>query len=278
MVHVCVLLWAVTLQAESKPLPELQSFLAEFRKTLHTDNLLLSNYTYTEKQTSIQLDSNQKPKKTEVNIYDVFPEASDRPRYRRHIVKDGVPVAAKDIEKQDEEHRKRLAKQKQMSPQEREKKRAEAQREDDKAINDIFGGYDIQITGREMTDKYPSIVVTFKPRPNYKPKTRDGKIFQHIAGRAWISEDDHQLARLDAEVIDDISIGFGMLAKIRKGAHLFAERGKFNDEVWLPIKAETSASARVLLLKGLNMRQIVEYSDHKKYTVETILKFPGTEK
>lgn len=278
MVHVCALLLTLAFHDDPKPLPELKTFLAEFRKTLHSDNLLLSEYTYTEKRTSIQLDSEQNPKKTEVNVYEVFPGSPDRPRYRRHIVKNGVPVSAKDLEKQDEEHKRRIAKRKQADPQEREKKRAEARREDDKVMDDIFATYDIQIVGRENIGDEPAIVVVFKPRPNYKPKTGDGKIMQHIAGRAWISELDYELARLDAEAIDSISIGFGMLAKVHKGTHLFAERRKFNNEVWLPAKSEASVSGRFLMLKGIHMREIVEYSDHKKYSVETILKFPGTEK
>ena len=47
MLRVCLLLLAFALQEVPKPLPELQPFLADFRKTLHTDDLLLSDYTYT---------------------------------------------------------------------------------------------------------------------------------------------------------------------------------------------------------------------------------------
>jgi hypothetical protein len=32
-----------------------------------------------------------------------------------------------------------------------------------------------------------------------------------------VSEDDHQLVRLDAEVFETVSIGFGILAKLEKG-------------------------------------------------------------
>src|SRR5207249_1156061 len=84
MLRLALLLLTLAVQDESnKPLPELSTFLAGFRKALHTDDLLLSNYTYTEKRTSIQLDSNQKPKKTEVNVFQVFPGSCERPGYRR---------------------------------------------------------------------------------------------------------------------------------------------------------------------------------------------------
>jgi hypothetical protein len=53
-----------------------------------------------------------------------------------------------------------------------------------------------------------------------------------------------------------------------------SERRKFNDEIWLPVKTDVTLNARLLLLKGFNIRQIDEYSDHKKYSVDTKLSFP----
>ena len=89
MLRVGLLLFTLAVQDEPKPLPELQTFLADFRRSLHTDESLLSDYTYTEKETSIQLDSNRKPKKTDVNVYQVIPGNCERPEYRRQIVKNG---------------------------------------------------------------------------------------------------------------------------------------------------------------------------------------------
>jgi hypothetical protein len=57
MLRVGLLLFALAAQEEAKPLPELHSFLADFRRSLHTDDLLLSDYTYTEKRTSVLLET-----------------------------------------------------------------------------------------------------------------------------------------------------------------------------------------------------------------------------
>ena len=229
------------------------------------------------------MDSKRKPKKTEVNVYQVFPGSPERPGYRRQFVKNGVPVSAKELEKQDREHQKQIdaggrQRRRQGPPWRRGGNSGNRLRDDDKIIDDLFALYDIHIVGRESVADQPSFLVTFKPRPNYKPKTREGGIMQHIAGKAWVSEDDHQLARLDAEVIDTISIGFGMLAKLQKGTHILTERHKFNDEIWLPARTEISLAARLLMLKGFNVQEIVEFSDHKKFSVDTILTFPDVTK
>src|SRR5262245_47541552 len=207
----CFLLLSSFAQGDAQPLPDLKTFLAEFRKTLHTNNLLLSQYTYTETETHIQLDSSGKPKNKEIKIYQVLrgPEPDDE--YRRLISKDGVPVSQKELDRQDRERQKEMEdgeqKRQKKTPEELAKARADKEREDDKIIDDIFTLYDIRLIGRESVDGHSTIRMSFKARPAYKPKTRDGKIMQKVAGTAWVSEDDHELARIDVEVTDTISIG-----------------------------------------------------------------------
>jgi hypothetical protein len=256
MIAICLLFLSVLPQDDSKPLPDQKSFLAEFRRTLHTDNVLLSQYTYTEKRTHMQLDSNSQPKKTDVEIYQVTRGADAGSLYRRRVSKNGVDGSS-------------------AKP---ESVRRAGRRDDENVIDDVFGVYDIQFTGRQEINGRPTIHLTFKPRADYKPKTRQGTFMQHIAGEAWVDETDHELARIDAQVIDTISIGFGLLAKLQKGARVQALRQKINGEVWVPLRTEAHLTGRMLLFKGINTREIAEYSDYEKFSVDTILKFPDENK
>jgi len=259
-----------------KPLPELKPFLTELRKKLHTDTLLLSQYTYTEKRTLVLFDSNQKPVKTEVNVFDIFPGSPERVGYRRQIVRNGIPLTPVELQKEDQEFQKRKEpierKLKQATPAER-KARSDRLKHEEEVLADVFGLYDVEMVGREMLDGRPAILLNFRPRQTFKPKTKEGQRMLHVAGRAWINENDHELARLHLEVIDPISIGLGILAKLQKGATIEYERRQFNDEIWLPVRIEIALNLRLLLVKGLQMRQTIEYSDHKKYSVGTILNF-----
>ena len=246
---ICLLCVGLLIQADSNPLPELKQFLAAFRKTLHTDDVLLSEYTYTETRTHTELKSDGKPGKMETDAYRVT-RGSDGAIYRLLVSKNDVPVPAGKPQKVEVTQRK----------------------DEQRILDDVFAGYDMQIVGREDLDSRPAIRIRFVPRTGYSPETRLGKIMQHVAGEAWINEADHQLARIDAEVIDPISIGFGFLARLQKGAAIHAERRKINGEVWLPHEAEVSLSARILLLKGLHFSEKFEYSDYKKFVVETTIK------
>jgi hypothetical protein len=238
---------------------------------------LLSQYTYTEKETSDTLDSKGNVKKSEINVYQVFNAEEDWKSYTRQIVKNGVPVSEKELEKKDREEKERVEKETikrgKKSEAERQTAKAKADREEQEILDDVFALYDLQLVRRDILNGISTILVTFKPRPDFKPKTKEGRILQHIGGSAWIAEDDHELARLEAEIVDPISIGAGILAKLNKGSTIAFERRKINGEIWLPVKSEATLNAKVLMLKGYNLREVSEYSEHKKFGVDVHLIF-----
>jgi len=268
---------ALPLQAQEKPLPDLPNFISEFRKTLHSDDTLLSQYTYTEKEISNTLDSNGKIKKSEVNVYQIFNAEEDWKSYRRQIVKNGVPVSEKELEKKDREEKERVEKETnkrvKQSEAERLKDKAKADREEQEILDDVFALYELHLVRRDILNGISTILVTFKPKANFKARTKEGRILQHIGGSAWISEDDHELARLEAEIIDPISVGAGILAKVNRGSTVIFERRKINDEIWLPVKEEARVNAKILMLKGFNVHEITEFSEHKKFGADVQLIF-----
>jgi hypothetical protein len=280
LLHICLLLFGVWLPQEEKPLPEPRAFLAEFRKTLHGNDKLLSQYTYTEKETEITLDSKGNTTKTETNVYQMIHGAEEWQTYRRQIVKNGKPLSEEELNKQDREEKDRIAKETRKRADEsasrRDREKAKADREEQEALDDVFAMYNVQMVSRELLDSVATVRITFKTKPDYKPKTAIGKILQHIAGQAWIAEDDHELAKIEVEVIDPISFAAGLLAKLQKGSTAVFERRKINNEIWLPVREEDYVNGRILLLKGLNLRDITEYSDYRKYSVDTILEFGET--
>jgi hypothetical protein len=122
---------------------------------------------------------------------------------------------------------------------------------------------------REAIEGHDTIVATLTPRPRVKPLTRDGKVMQHFKARAWISESDYELVRVEIEAIDTLSFGLGLLARVHKGTVAAYERRKVNNEAWLPAQVTWTASARVALVRRLRIRGVSEFSNYRKFTVDT---------
>jgi len=70
------------------------------------------------------------------------------------------------------------------------------------------------------------------PNPAFKPTTRFTSIFPKVRGFVWVDPTSGELARIEGEVTDDISVGL-FLGKIYKGSHFMQERYEFQPGLWM---------------------------------------------
>src|SRR5687767_2399427 len=265
-----------TLAAQDRPLPDQQSFLAETRKHLQTDSTLQSSYVYVETRREQKLDKHGRTSKESVKVFESYPGLPGEARWERLVAEDGRPVPAEELAKQDRERQKkaagmvrRLAADSSTERARQEREYQKARREREEAVNDVFTVFDIRMIGREQIEGHETIAFQLTPRAEANPKTTEGKQMRHFTVKAWISETDHELVKLEAEAVDTLSFGLGVLARLHKGAQLSFLRRKVNNEVWLPAVARYQGSARVGLLFTLRRGGTSEYSGYRKYSVDT---------
>jgi len=255
-----------------QPLPEVRTFLEEVRQLLHSDEFLLDQYTFTERRIEQRFDAKGRVKKLTREVCEVYPSALPGHAYRKLVERNGRTLSAEELAEQDREHEKKLAKRLkggEAAEAKRRKRQAERRRREEEIIGELFRIYDIAIAGRETIEGRSTILVTFQPRPGVKPTNRTGKVLQKFAGRAWIDEEDRQVVRAEAELLDTFSYGLGVLARLYKGATASFLRRKVNGEVWLPAEARFTGRGRLLLVKGLRIDSLSEYSEYKKFDVAT---------
>jgi hypothetical protein len=82
--------------------------------------------------------------------------------------------------------------------------------------------------GDRMLAKYK-----MDPNPAFRPTSRFTSIFPKVHGFVWIDENAEELARIEGEVTEDISIGL-FLGKVYKGSHFMQERYEITPGLWLP--------------------------------------------
>lgn len=272
-----VLVLLSTPAAQERPLPDYDRFAAQVKTHLATDEERQSGYRFMERRVEQKLDGSGRVTDESVKLFEVYPGLPGEDRYRRLVEEDGKRVRQEQLAKEDRERQKRVesyarkvastAKPSQRQAVARDEDKA--RREYSAAVDDVFRVYDIQMVRREAIEGHDTILATLTPKPGVKPLTRDGKVMQHFKARAWISESDYELVRVEIEAIDTLSFGLGLLARVHKGTVAAYERRKVNNEVWLPAVVTWTASARVALVRRLRLRGVSEFSDYRKFTVDT---------
>jgi len=270
-----VVLAVVIPAAQVQPLPDYDAFATRVKSRLATDEERQSGYMFIERRTEQKLDASGRPHEESVKVFEVYPGLpGEEDRYRRLIEEDGKPVPPATLARHDRDRQQVVETYAQKvstgARQHQDRQRLERQHQRyQAAVDDLFRIYDIQMIGRESLEGHDTIVARLSPKAGMKPRTDDGKVMQHFRARAWISESDAEFVRVDIEAIDDLSFGWGLFARIHKGAVASYERRKVNDETWLPKRVTWTGSARVLLLKQLRRQGVAEYSGYRKFTVDT---------
>lgn len=255
------------------PLPDQQAFLKQARARLRSDRLAQNEYAYRETQTRYTYNASGHVTKTLVRVFEVSPALEPALSYRRLVLVNGATPS--DLAERDREHaqdvgaweRKRL-REGVSANESRARKRAEEERHERGIIDEVFALYDIRLSGRATIDGRPAILFSLDPRPNYNAKSREAKVLAHFKGRAWIDEEEYQLVRLRMAVVEDVTFGLGVVARLETGSRAHLERRTIDDGTWLPSLARFTGTGRILLLKRLAIDQVSEYSNYRKKTRE----------
>ncbi len=225
----------------------------------------LRDYTYIEREVRHNLDGKGETKSTEVKTYEILDIYGTQ--VQRLIQKDDKPLDAKEAAKEEEKIQKIIDKRKGESDEDRRKREEKEvkEREDGrKFVREVADAYDFKLVGTEEVGGRAAWVIDGEPRPGFQPQMKESKFLSKFHGRVWIDQGDLQLAKLDIEAIDTVSLGW-VLARVHKGTRVMLEQTRVNDEIWLPRHVTFKFDARVALVKGYNVDGDQEYRDYKKF-------------
>lgn len=254
-----------------EPLPDIRGLLAESQAKEDSVEEILDTYSYVQKIIRRKLGKDGILRETESETYQMSFYKGNR--ISRLIEKNGQPLSDSEQAKVDREAQK--------DAEDIEKKTAKAESQKEKggpqsdegrriSIAEVLRASNLLNPRRERFRGRNVIVFDFEPNPNFDFKKAKSmlKFFGKTAGVMWIDEKDKQVARIEAFLFDSYNIGGGILAKLKKGATFTLEQERVNDEIWLPSTADINLSVRVLLVKGIDVNQVIKSYDYRKFFTE----------
>jgi hypothetical protein len=186
---------------------------------------------------------------------------------RKLISKDGKPLPQAEARKEDERVLRIATSRKHETSEERSKRLAE---EDKKRVKqrdfnqEIMDAFEFRLAGEEAIAGRKNWVIEATPKPGFHPKELRAQIFPHVKGKLWIDEQDHLWTKAEANAFDPLSVGFGVIATLEQGAHLYFEQIRQPDGVWLLHGFGIRAAVRVALVKRIGIEQVSTYDNFRK--------------
>jgi hypothetical protein len=242
MARLLVLLAVVWFGQPGRPLPDEEAFFAAARENLARAGREQNRYAYKERRAELHMNPFGRLGAGEVRLYEVTPGPEPSVYYRRLLERDGKPVRDSTPERQE----------RRVRPQARS------------AIDDTIATLRFTVDRRETVNGRDQIVVRFEPRPDAKPQTREGRMAKAFKGQIWVDENAREVVRVEAIAIDDMSYGFGLIARLNEGTIVTLAREPVAGGIWLPTSMHFKGSGRALLVRKLTVDYVIDWFEYRR--------------
>lgn len=212
------------------------------------------SYTYTQFEVTEQLDADGAVREREERVYQLVPIEGEH--YQRLVKVDGQPLAGKQLreeQKREQEFRRALA----------EGAEPPGQRSRVTVDETLFGRFQIDLAGEERLNGRPAYVLSFGPRPHNLPeRNRIEKMMRRVSGRFWVDQQDYEIVRVQARLIDPIRIAWGLVFTL-EDARFRLDRTALGDGTWLPASMSAYIKGR-RFFSAFHQRTVNEWGDYSR--------------
>lgn len=261
--------------AQEPALPDTESFLAAARENLSRADRVDHLYAFKERRTDIHTNPFGRIGTGGTRVFEVYPSPTRSLTYRRLIERNGAAVPPQELAQQDREYRARVTEQLKVPPSAADRTAREqgARQRSETRIDDIVRTLDFKVQGRTTLDSTRAILVTFSGKPQARPSTREGRIAQKFSGKVWIHETAAEVMRVEATATDDISFGFGLVARLGEGTSALLIRRPVQGGVWMPTELRLNGQGRAAIFRRLVIDFVVQWFDYKRLNGASLTPF-----
>ena len=262
-------------QAEPPALTDPREIMRHAVEIDHGNRERVRSYTCQNRQVIKQLGKNGEVKSTEIKTFDInfyFGE-----EYQRLVAINDKSLDEKEEKKEEEKLNKFLAKYRDESEHDREKRLAKEKKDREEGrlfLLDVVNAYDFRLVGDETIEGVETYVIEGTPRPDFHPTQPHADMLKKIKGKAWIEKKNYNWVKVEAEATDTISFGL-FLFRIHPGSRFAFQQTFINNEVWVMKRLDIHGGARIALFKNENVDQEDVLSNFKKY-VTTVKILPDS--
>jgi hypothetical protein len=100
----------------------------------------------------------------------------------------------------------------------------------------------------------------FKPDPNFRPPSREARVFSAMEGDMTVENSHHRIQELKGTMIRDVNFGWGLLGKLEKGGSFSVERRETGPGVWQITETHVHIQGHALIFKSISEQEDDEKS------------------
>jgi hypothetical protein len=184
---------------------------------------------------------------------------------KRHIDADGKPAPASVLAADDEYIQKFI-----HDPSAQQKQRQNGAH-DDKSATELLNLMPQAFLWKVESQTAGSITLEYRPNPGFDPPDMEARVMGSMTGTMIVTNPDHRIRMFKGRLDNDVTIGFGFLARIKTGSNFDIERREVAHGVWQIAETHVHVSGHALFFKTIGTQEDEVKSDFTLVPLGTTL-------
>ena len=156
----------------------------------------------------------------------------------------------------------------QRKAKQRQKEDADRVRKLLRALPDAFL---YQYDGAEPGPHGDLLRLKFRPNPDYDPPSRETVIYKGMEGTMVVEPRELRVVRLDATLVEDVTLGWGLLARLHKGGRFTVEQSLLPGGDWETTRMTLNFTGKAFLFKTIRIEQKQTITDFRSAPLDLSL-------
>lgn len=170
----------------------------------------------------------------------------------------GRPLTADERQK-DEERMQKLV----SDPSERAK-RLKREKDDSDKGREMFKAIPDAFIFKYDGNENDLVRLAFFPNPNYDPPTRELRVFRALSGKMWIDPVQKHVVRIEGQLFQDVTFGWGILARLNKGGTFVVNLREVGPGHWDMTSLDVNMSGHAILFKNIAVKEHQTQSEFRR--------------
>ncbi len=167
----------------------------------------------------------------------------------RHLLENGKPVSAETQAEEDQRTQKFI-----HDPAEQKKQRANGSH-DDKSAVELLNLLPQAFLWKVESDTPDATTLHFEPDPNFHPPDMEARVMGEMSGTLVVDRAQHRIRTFKGRLQSDVTIGFGLLARIKQGSTFDVERRQVSPAYWEITETHVHISGHALFFKTIGEQE-----------------------
>lgn len=141
-----------------------------------------------------------------------------------------------------------------------EKKQLEESKHDNQQIDDLLKLLPDAFLWTQTALTPTDVILHFEPNPNFRPPTREARVFSGMTGDIAVDRRQHRIASMSGLLTRDVTFGGGLLGRLKKGSTFSLHQADVGKASWQLTAIHVHLKGSAFLFKSVSMQEDDERS------------------